>query len=86
MYKMIIADDEKIIQEGLAELIDWNEMGFEIAETFSDGAEVIEYLDTMPVDVVLTDIRMKHVGGIDVARYVQEAKIPCKVVFISGHK
>ena len=86
MYKMIIADDEKIIREGLAEIIDWQALGFEITGIFSDGDEVMEYLDTVPVDVVLTDIMMKHIGGIEVARYVQEEKIPCKVVFISGHK
>ena len=46
MYKMIIADDEKIIREGLAEIIDWQALGFEITGIFSDGDEVMEYLDT----------------------------------------
>ena len=86
MYKMIIADDEKIIQEGLERLIDWNKLGFEIVGSFDDGEEVIECLDSMPVDVVLTDIMMTHINGIDVARYVMEEEIPCKVVFISGYK
>ena len=86
MYKLIIADDESIIREGLKGLVDWNELGFEIIETFSDGEEVIEFLDSMPADVVLTDIKMKRIGGIDVARYVQENELPCKVVFISGHQ
>ncbi len=86
MYKLIIADDEKIIQEGLVTQNNWNELGFEIVGIFNDGAEVIEYLESMPVDVVLTDIMMTHIGGIDIARYVQESGIPCKVVFISGHK
>lgn len=86
MYKIIIADDEQNIREGLAELVDWKELGFEILDTFDDGEAVIECLDDMPVDVVLTDIMMTHIGGIDVARYVHENKIPCKVVFISGHK
>lgn len=86
MYRLIIADDEKIIQEGLKTQIDWNKLGFEIVGTFCDGTEVIDFLDSMPVDVVLTDIMMTHIGGIDVARYIHDTEIPCKVVFISGHK
>ena len=86
MYKMIIADDEKIIQKGLAQLINWEELGFEIVKTFNDGEEVIDYLESMPVDVVLTDIMMTYVGGVEIAKYVKESELPCKVVFISGHK
>lgn len=85
MYKVVIADDEKIIQEGLTESIDWEDLGFQIVGCFSDGTDVIEYLDTMPVDVVITDIMMNRTDGIEVAKYVQQASLPCKVVFISGH-
>ena len=86
MYRLIIADDEKFIRKGLTQQVDWKELGFEIVGVFGDGEEVIEYLDSMAVDVILTDIMMTHIGGIDIARYVYENEIPCKVVFISGHK
>ncbi len=86
MYSLIIADDEKIIREGLTTQIDWNNLGFEIVGAYSDGSEIIDFLDSMPVDVVLTDIMMTHIGGIDVARYIHDTGIPSKVVFISGHK
>lgn len=45
MYRIVIADDEKIIRMGLKNVVNWNELGFEVAELFSDGQEVIEYLD-----------------------------------------
>lgn len=84
MYRVIIADDEKIIRTGLKNLIDWERLGFEVTELFSDGQEIIEYLDyTMP-DVILTDIRMGNVSGLEVARYVFEQGISSKVVLISG--
>lgn len=86
MYKIIIADDEKLIRDGLTNLSVWNELGFEVAATFSNGDEVIEYLEYMPVDVVLTDIRMPRSDGIAVAKYVYDAQLFCKVVFISGYK
>lgn len=86
MYKLIIADDEKIIRDGLSKLFNWNDLGFEIAAIFSDGQEIIEYLEYMTADVILTDIKMFHVSGIDVAKYIYENSINIKVVFISGHK
>ena len=86
MYKLIIADDEDIILEGIAQQVNWKELGFEIVDTFSDGEEVIEFLNSVPVDVVLTDIMMTHIGGIDIARYIQESELFCKVVFVSGYK
>ncbi|MBR4061368.1 MAG: response regulator [Lachnospiraceae bacterium] len=86
MYKIIIADDEKFIQDGLVKLVDWKSLGFEIAGVFDDGTEVIECLNSMPIDVVFTDVKMKYISGIDIARYIYDNKIPCKVVFISGYK
>ncbi len=86
MYKIVIADDEKIIRMGLKNVVDWEELGFEISEIFADGQEVIEYLDYMTPDVILTDIKMSHVSGLDVARFVFEQKLPCKVVLISGYQ
>lgn len=86
MYSIVIADDDKSIQKGLAEGSCWKKLGFEVLGTFDDGEELIEFLKSVQVDVVLTDIKMTYVGGIEVARYVHENRIPCKVVFISAYK
>ena len=86
MYRLIIADDEKLILDGLTTCVDWDKLGFEIIATCSDGEQVIDYLDSVPVDVVLTDIRLGYVTGIDIAKYIKEAHLPCKVVFISAYK
>lgn len=86
MYKLIIADDEKIIRMGLKNLVEWEKLGFEVIELFTDGQEIIEYLDYMLPDVILTDIKMNQVSGLDVAKYVFEHQVPCKVVLISGYQ
>lgn len=86
MYTVIIVDDEKTIRDGLTHIVDWKALGYEIVATFGDGEEVIEYLNSMPVDVILTDIKMVHLSGIDIARYVQESGLLCKVVFLSGYR
>lgn len=86
MYQLVIADDEKIIRMGLKNAVDWNALGFEVAAVFADGQEIIEYLDYQIPDVILTDIKMSHLSGIDVAKHVFEQKIPCKVVLLSGYQ
>lgn len=86
MYRLIIADDEKRIRQGLKNIINWETLGFEVTELFADGQDVIEYLDYVMPDVILTDIKMNHVSGLEVARYVFEHQFPCKVVLVSGYQ
>lgn len=84
MYKLILADDEAVIRRGLS-LLHWDELGFQLAETFADGSEVIDYLKREGADVVLTDIVMPHVSGIEVARWVYENAPQTRVVLLSGY-
>lgn len=86
MYKIIIADDEKIIRSGLRNALDWQALGFEVLEVFSDGEEVIDYLEYATPDVILTDIRMENISGIEVAKYVWENHLPCKVFLVSSYQ
>lgn len=86
MYSIVIADDEKIIRSGLSKAIDWEGIGFSVRGVFSDGSEILDFLKQDVPDAILTDIKMSRVSGIDVARYVFENQLPCKVVFLSGYK
>lgn len=86
MYRLVIADDEKRIRQGLKNIVDWGSLGFEVTEIFADGQDIIEYLDYMMPDVILTDIKMNNVSGLEVAKYVFEHRLPCKVVLISGYQ
>lgn len=86
LYKVAIADDEDIMREGLANLVDWEAMGFELVAQFEDGKEALQYIKDYPVDIVFTDIKMTVVSGLELARYVHENKLPIKVVLVSGYK
>lgn len=90
MYKLIIVDDEMIIRNGIRDYIDWNGMGFEVVETFEDGKEALEYLTVNEVDVVLTDIEMAEVSGLELVKTLRENLAEYisnpKVVIISGYK
>ena len=86
MYKLIIVDDEKVIRKGIRDYIDWGSMGFEVADIFEDGKEAIEYLGSHMVDVVLTDIEMAEVSGLEMAKYIKNNHLSQRVVIISGYK
>jgi len=86
LYKLIIVDDEEISRKGLASLLDWNSIGFEVISIFSDGKEAIEFLKINTIDVVLTDIKMNDISGIEMVRYLREMGNDVEVVFISAYK
>jgi two-component system response regulator YesN len=86
-YKLIIADDENTIRTGLVVLCNWNDLGFEIVETFEDGSEIISYLNNGgTADVILTDIKMSMVSGLEVAKFIYNKNLPIRVVLLSGYK
>ncbi len=85
MYELIIIDDEFIMRDGMLTLINWEELGFHVAAVLDDGSQGIEWITQHKTDVVLTDLRMAGVTGIDIARFVYENSLPMKVVLISGH-
>jgi two-component system response regulator YesN len=85
-YRLVIADDEPDIREGLADFIDWDTLGFQVIAKFEDGRQVIEYLQNNGVDVILTDIKMTFCTGLDIARHVFENKLKTKVILLSGYK
>lgn len=84
MYSLIIADDEKRIRDGFLRVVNWSALGYEVVGCYADGAEILAHMERSPADVVLTDICMPSVSGLDVARELQ-AKYPQTVcVLVSG--
>ncbi len=86
MYKLLIADDEQVIREGLRDIIDWNSLGFMPVATFVDGQDIIDYLENNSADLIVTDIKMTKKSGLDVAEYVCKKNLSTKIILISGYK
>ena len=86
MFKLVIADDEPIILKTMEKRFDWQSMGYELVALCNDADAVIDYLKKNPVDVVLTDIRMCRVSGMEVAKFVHESYPNVRVVFLSGYQ
>ena len=81
---VLIADDEKIVLEGLKYIIDWNSLGFTICQTASDGAEALEKILSLRPDLVLMDIRMPKMTGIEVVQTAVEQGYTGKFIILSG--
>lgn len=85
MYKVLIVDDEEIIRHGLAERVDWAAIGFTLVGACADGREAMDVADRERPDVVLTDICMPAVDGLELALWTQEHLPLAIVVILSGY-
>lgn len=72
MIKVLLVDDEQYIREGLRQLVDWEEYGYEIIGEAGNGVDAIAILEESQVDVVFVDIRMPKMTGLELIEYVQE--------------
>lgn len=86
MYKLLVADDEYEIRNGLCKFFPWNELGFEVVNQAENGKKAIEFVQSNPVDVILCDIIMPVMTGLEVVKTLYTSKSNVKVVFLSGYK
>lgn len=85
MYKLIIIDDEEKIVDGLGRLFPWEQIGFEVAGMFVSAQDALAFLEENPVDVVMSDVQMPDMDGIELSRRLME-KPDIQVVLFSSHK
>lgn len=84
MLKLIIADDERIIRESISKMIDWNSLGIELIGLCSDGIEAYNMiLDECP-DIVLTDIRMPGLSGLELIEKISQTDLNIQFILLSG--
>ncbi len=85
MYKVIIVDDEALIRKGLISLVNWIELGCDVVYEAVNGADAINYLESNPVDIVVSDIKMPEMDGISLSKYIYENHPPIKVIILSAY-
>lgn len=85
MLKLVIADDEKVIREALSTIIDWEKYDIELVRICKNGLETYHaILDECP-DIVLTDIRMPHMSGLQIIKNVSEMGLDTQFIILSGY-
>lgn len=83
---MIIADDEEMIVNGLANLWDWSTFDIQIVGTARNGQDTLEQCRESKPDILLTDINMPYLNGIEVAQSLKEFNEEIVTIIISGIK
>ena len=83
--KVLLADDEPYILEGLSKLIDWEAEGYEIVKKASNGLEALEYLKENEVDIIFADIQMPKMTGLELLQHIKEENISdAYFIIVSG--
>ncbi|OMF29417.1 hypothetical protein BK133_17945 [Paenibacillus sp. FSL H8-0548] len=86
MIRIILADDEPIIIKGLRKLIDWESFGMEIVGQAYDGLELMQLIEELSPELVISDISMPHRTGIDIIKEIKQRAMPVHVIFISAYQ
>ncbi len=85
MYKVLIADDEKIIRMGLRGIVDWEALGYEIAGEAATGREVLSKMLELRPDLVMIDIRMPGITGLEALGMARNSGFTGKAIILSGY-
>ena len=86
MLNLVIVEDESNIRECLVHLFPWDSLGIHVAAAFSNGQDAFRYLSAEHADILLTDIRLPNISGLDLIRMLRENKNPIEVVILTGYK
>lgn len=85
MYKIMAADDESYIREALQRLIPWEMLDCQLCKTVANGQTLIDEIEQEHPDILITDIRMPQLDGLDVCRYVHENCPEIQVIILSAY-
>jgi two-component system response regulator NreC len=82
--KIIIADDHKIMRDGLRHLLE-NEKGLEVIGEAQNGRETIRLAEQLRPDIIIMDITMDDLNGMDAARHIVAKDWGCRIIALSMH-
>lgn len=85
MLKVFIADDNRLIRQSLRKRIDWTALGMTCVGEAENGQQALDLICNIKPDIVIMDIRMPGLDGLQVMHHVREKKIPIQFIIISGY-
>lgn len=85
MYTVIVADDEYMVKRGLTKLIETSGEPFRVVGEAEDGQEALELADRLSPDLIITDIRMPVMDGLELIEAIKQRKGTSEIVILSGY-
>ena len=86
MYKLLISDDENRICKLIKNLIDWDSLGIEITGMANDGMTAYHMAQETKPDIIITDIKMPDVDGLELIKMIRELGLEVDFIIISGYR
>lgn len=86
MLKIFLVEDEYVVREGIKNNIDWAKEGFIFSGEAADGELAFPLIQAEQPDIIITDIKMPFMNGLDLSRLVVKALPQSKIIILSGHE
>lgn len=86
MIKVLVVDDDKLVRKGLISAMPWEEFGMRVVGEASNGEKALEFLESQPVDLLVTDLAMPVMSGIELMRAVRERYPGLHTVVLTLHQ
>ena len=85
MFSVLIVDDEKMIREGIRRTIGWDALNVEKVCTAASALEALELFRTVNFDLLITDINMSEVSGLELIKQIKEGRPKLRVIVLTGY-
>lgn len=85
MYKLLIVEDEKWEREGLVDFLDWSELEINIVGAAANGVQGLKLAKEYQPDIIITDIKMPIMDGMEFTREVRQFLPDCRIIIITGY-
>lgn len=86
MIRVLIVDDDKLVRKGLISAMPWKAFGMEIVGEANNGENALKFIETHPIDLLITDLSMPVMSGIELMRVVREKYPLIQIVVLSLHQ
>ena len=83
-YRIMIVDDEQEVRQAIIRKMDWEKLGFQVVLEAENGQDALEKAESVPLDVVLTDIKMPFMDGFTMGRHLAKTHPGVKLIIFSG--
>ena len=83
-YKVLLVDDEEEVRNAIEQRINWKELGFEVIGKAQNGVKAMEIAEKLQPDVVITDIKMPYMNGLELARNLKEENPGVRILILTG--
>lgn len=85
MYKVFIVEDEELLRNGMRNNVKWEESGYEFCGEANDGEDALPLIRKIKPDIIITDIKMPFMNGLDLSRIIKKELPNIKIIVLTGY-